>query len=302
MRVAIIGGAGFIGRSVAHALSSQNIEVRILDTTSRLESLQQDGLPYQTEIFKYPDVQGAERLLEGTDVVIHLACTTEPASSMESLVYDATTNIVPSLKIFRAAEEAGVRRVIFASSGGTVYGYPKTLPVTEDHPTKPMCAYGVSKLAIENYLAVYKNIEGISLRPGNPYGSYQLRGTTIGLIANFLSAVSENRNLEVWGDGSVVRDYLYIDDLADAFVTAVTHDALGPGSYNIGSGKGWSINEIIEKIFSITGREVQVNHLASRGYDVPKIILDTEKFRSETGWMAGTSLEEGILKLWEKLL
>lgn len=302
MKVAITGGAGFLGRSVAQALLNKGIDVWILDTSNRLDSLKRDAIRYQTRIFEYPDVQNVRTLFKGLDVVIHLACTTEPASSMQSMSYDAATNIVPSLEIFQAAVDSSVQRVIFASSGGTVYGHPKTLPVTEEHPTNPMCAYGVSKLAIENYLTLQSSINGISLRIGNPYGSFQLHGAAIGLIANFLNAIRAGRPLEIWGDGSIVRDYMFIDDLANAFVAAVTNDSLLSGSYNIGSGMGWSISEIIEKLFSITDQKVPVNYQISREFDVPKIILAPDKFTAETGWKAHVTLEEGVLRLWEKLL
>ena len=301
MKVAITGGAGFLGRSVAYAMDKSGIETYILDTSGRLESLQQDNQEFRTRILEYPNVQDAEALFADIDVIIHLACTTDPATSMQCMAYDATTNIVPSLELFNAAETAGVRRIVFASSGGTVYGRPVSLPVTEEHPTHPICAYGVSKLAIENYLGLYSQIEGISLRIGNPYGSYQLRGTAIGLIANFLNAIHTGRPIEVWGDGSIIRDYLYIDDLTDAFIVAATQPDLGSGFYNIGSGKGRCINEMITKIFAITNKSVPVNYTKLRGYDVPEIFLEIEKFKSRTGWEARTSLTDGILKLWKEL-
>ena len=169
----------------------------------------------------------------------------------------------------------------------------------QEHPTKPICAYGVSKLAIENYLALHHRIEGISLRLGNPYGRYQLRGTAIGLIANFLNALHSGRALEIWGDGSVVRDYLHIDDLADAFVKAATNDLLEPGAYNVGSGTGRSINDIIEEIAHVVGERIQVRNVAGRGFDVPEIVLDSQKLKRKTGWICKVKLETGIRLLWE---
>ena len=302
MKVAVTGGAGFLGRAVAQALAKNDIETLILDTSIRLASLKKDGHSYSTKKLEYPKVQGAEALFKGIDVVIHLACTTEPAISMRSMVYDAETNIIPSLEVFKAAENAGVRRVVFASSGGTVYGHPKTLPVTEDHPTHPICAYGASKLAIENYLALHDQIEGISLRIGNPYGNFQLRGATIGLIAKFLNAIRIDRPIEVWGDGSIVRDYLYIDDLGNAFLRAVTSVFVESGPYNIGSGMGKSIKDIIGKIFLLTDKAVPVNYIESRDFDVQGIVLDSSKFKMQTGWGIDTNLDMGILELWKNLL
>src|ERR1017187_1813527 len=209
MRIAIIGGAGFIGSAIAQLLSKQNIELTIFDTKKRLDKLSNVRQQFNTIQFPYPKVKDLHRYLTGYDVLIHLACTTEPAISMESLVFDAYTNIIPSLEIFQMAIEAGISRIIFSSSGGTVYGDPKVLPVIEEDEKKPVSAYGVSKLAIEHYLQLYainNSITGISLRLANPYGPFQLQGTRIGIIAHYLNDIKHGHALTVYGDGNIVRD------------------------------------------------------------------------------------------------
>jgi UDP-glucose 4-epimerase len=302
MRIAIIGGAGFIGSAIAQLLSKHNIELSIFDTKKRLDKLLNIRQQFNTTLFPYPKVKDLHRHFTGYDALIHLAYTTEPASSMDSLVFDARTNIVPSLEIFQAAIDAGITRIIFSSSGGTVYGDPVSLPVVEDDEKKPLCAYGVSKLAIEQYLHLYainNSIKGISLRLANPYGTFQLQGTRIGIIAHFLNDIKNHNPLNVYGDGSIVRDYFHIDCAAKAFFSALFSSSLPSGSYNIGSGIGVSINELIDLLFKITGQKVSVNYIHGRSFDVPKIFLDSSRFKSFTSWQPEISLEEGIAKMWD---
>jgi UDP-glucose 4-epimerase len=156
----------------------------------------------------------------------------------------------------------------------------------------------VSKLAIEHYLSLYPQLGGISLRVANPYGAYQLIGTAVGVIAHYVAAVRDNLPIEVWGDGSVVRDYIAIADVIEAFRIAATSDTLPAGGYNVGSGAGSSVNEIITAVFAAAGREVPVNYLQGRPYDVPAIVLDSTRFKEMTSWAARTSLHDGIAALW----
>jgi UDP-glucose 4-epimerase len=196
----------------------------------------------------------------------------------------------------------GTKRVVFSSSGGTVYGIPENSPVTEKCFTRPISAYGISKLSVEHYLDLYKNLNGISLRIGNPYGAYQLRGTSIGLIARVLNSIKEKTPIQVWGDGSIVRDYINIKSVANAFALSLLTKNLEPGAYNIGTGVGRSINDIIQAAFDVTGRKTPVIYSKPRGFDVSTIVLDNSKFSSATGWKTyPESLHEEIEQLWEFL-
>lgn len=304
MRVAIIGGAGFLGTAIAQLLLHNNIDFCIFDTEKRLRKLFIGHQQFRTNLFPYPKINDIHKQLSGYDALIHLSYTTEPASSMSSMVHDAQSNIVPSLKIFQAAHDIGISRIIFASSGGTVYGNPKILPVSEDDIKNPICAYGVSKLAIEQYLYLYaknNSIKGISLRLSNPYGPFQLRGTRIGIIAHFLNEIKNGKPLNVFGDGKIIRDYIHIDCTAMAFFTSLFSPELSSGSFNISSGRGVSINELIEIIFKITNRRVAVNYTESRFFDVERIVLNNSRFQSMTSWKPKISLEDGILKMWEEI-
>lgn len=302
MRVLIVGAAGFIGCATVRALETAGISVRLADTQARL--LRCDDLlgSRDVAVFDFSTQRVPSELFDGVDAMIHLGCTTNPAHSMEAMAFDAGSNIGPSIHLFEAASRAGVRRVVFSSSGGTVYGAPAELPVRESTTTDPLSAYGVSKLAIEKYLAICPGLDGISLRVANPYGDFQLRGTAVGVIARYLLAVHRGESLEVWGDGSVVRDYIAIDDVAGAFAAAVSECEVAPGAYNVGSGTGASITDIIDIIFRASGQAVPVNYLPARVYDVPAIVLDSSRFSDQTGWEARTGLADGIAALWQQVI
>lgn len=301
MRVLIVGAAGFIGCGVARALEGAGIGVRLADTATRLERCRDLLAGQDARVFDFSTQRAPPGLLDGIDAMIHLGCTTNPAHSMDAMAFDADSNIGSSIRLFEAARDAGIRRVVFSSSGGTVYGVPAELPVRESAATDPLSAYGVSKLAIEKYLAICPGVDGISLRLANPYGVFQLRGAAVGVIARYLLVVSRGGPLEVWGDGSVVRDYIAIDDVAEAFVAAASGRDVAPGAYNIGSGSGASIADIIDIVFRVSGRRVPVNYLAARGYDVPAIVLESSRFARETGWQARTELTDGIMALWQQV-
>lgn len=300
MRVVIVGGAGFIGTALARSLRARSVVPVVLDAGHRLARARKalDGI--ESRKFDFERQKSAAALLTGADALVHLACTSDPSRSMKDIAGDVESNVIPSVRLFDAASASGVRRVVFASSGGTVYGTPGKLPVSEAEPPHPLSAYGVSKLAVENYLALYPSLQGISLRIANPYGAYQLAGVPIGVIARYAMAAASGQSLEVWGDGSVVRDFIAIEDVVSAFHQALTNNSLPAGAYNIGSGVGHSINEVIGAIGRSANRELDVEYLDARGYDVPRIVLDTTSFTAHTGWQAGVPFEAGIAALYAK--
>lgn len=301
MNILLVGGAGFIGVATARALAAAGHAVRVADTAVRLQRLV-PGLAMSAMELDFSRQSPSPALLSEVDALIHLGCTSNPAKSMASMEADADANIGPSIRLFERAQQAGVPRIIFASSGGTVYGIPQQVPVSELAATDPISAYGVSKLAIEKYLALVPGVIGVSLRVANPYGADQLNGAAVGVIARYLAATQRGESLEVWGDGSVVRDYIAVEDVASAFVAAACTDLIAPGVYNIGSGRGTSVSEIIRMVFDATGAKVPVLHHPSRGYDVPAIVLDSGKFRGATGWVPCIDLPRGIEGLYRASL
>ena len=305
MKKIIIGGSGFIGTSLAKNLRNEDHDVIVIDSKNRLlknEDLLSDIKCYEMD-FPTLDTKLLNSLFSEGDVLIHLACTTNPSKSMKNIIHDAQTNILPSIELFSMAIENKLSKIIFASSGGTIYGDTNTPTITESHTKSPLSAYGVSKFTIENYLnflTLNSSTQGISLRIGNPYGEYQLKGVSIGAIAAFLNAIKNDQKIKIWGNGEIIRDYLYIDDLYNAFYQVLQKDNI-QGSFNIGSGKGYSINQLLGVINKITGKKTHVVYLEKRGYDVPKIILNSTKFNKITGWECNLSITQGITKIWNKI-
>lgn len=299
MRVLITGGGGFLGRALIGQLVEAGIAVVVLDLPGRLGGL--EGCATVPFDFSREPLELSRHARPG-DRLLHLGCTSHPAASMADPVGDARTNIVASIQLFQAASSSGVERVVFASSGGTVYGRIDALPVSEAHPTRPLSAYGVSKLAIEHYLALFGEMRGISLRVANPYGTGQLQGTPVGAIAHFVQSALRREPIGIWGDGTIVRDYIAVEDVAAAFRKALTLPEIAPGPYNIGSGTGVSLNEVVDLLSGIAGRPLAVNYGAARNYDVPAIVLDSSSFAQATGWSATVGLEAGVRRLWETAL
>lgn len=300
MRIVIVGGAGFIGTALATSMKQCKLQPVVLDTQHRLARSSAWLRTIDTVQYDFAAGMDVERHLAGADALVHLACTTTPGSSMVDISRDAQSNIVSSIRLFDACARAGVDRVVFASSGGTVYGAPVRLPVVETDAARPLSAYGVSKLAIENYLSLYSQFSGISLRVANPYGAYQLQGSAVGVIARYIMAVMDGRSPEVWGDGTVVRDYIAIEDVASAFLCALTSEEIRPGAYNVGSGVGRSISQVIHAIQEVAGETVKAKFFPGRPYDVREIVLDTNRLSKATGWSCKVPFLEGVARLWQE--
>ncbi len=239
--------------------------------------------------------------VEDVEIVYHLASTTLPKTSNDDPAYDVRSNLVDTLGLLEACVEAGVRKVVFASSGGTVYGIPRSVPVTEDHPTNPITSYGIVKLAVEKYLGLFHHLHGLdyaALRISNPYGPYQNPAGQQGAVAVFLRRIRDGESITIWGDGSVVRDYLYVSDLVDALVLA-SGRATESKVFNVGSGHGISLNELVSLMATVTGEEPEVEYLPGRELDVPSSVLDIERAGRELDWRPSLGLAEGLSRSWE---
>ena len=238
--------------------------------------------------------------MSGVEVVYHFVSTTLPKTSNDDPIYDVRSNLVDTIQLLESCVEAGVRKVIFASSGGTVYGPPETLPITEDHPTAPISSYGIVKLAIEKYLSLFHHLYGLDyavLRISNPYGPYQDPGGQQGAVGVFLNRLYTGRPITIWGDGEVVRDYLYVSDLVDALELAALIESREK-VLNIGSGEGLSLNALIRCISEVVGEHPAVEYLPARPLDVPASVLNVGRAKSALGWEPETGLAEGIERTW----
>lgn len=303
-RTLILGGGGFIGSHLAEELVAAGYPVRVFDKThgfwGNLATVLDRVEIFEGDFLNQVDVRTA---LDGCEVAIHLISTTLPATSNENPIYDVEANVVSTLRLLEEARHAGVRRILFISSGGTVYGRPLRVPIDEDHPTDPLCSYGIGKLAIEKYLGLWRHLHGLrstTLRFSNPFGERQNPGANQGAVAVFLGRILAGLPLEIWGDGEVVRDYIYIKDAVRAFRAVLESDPQG-SVYNVGSGEGTTLNALIERIERVTGRPVRVERRPGRPLDVPVNVLDTGRLRAATGWRPEWGLDAGLERTWEWL-
>ncbi len=299
MKCLLIGGAGFIGSHIVDALVERGHEVRIFDLpnvstenlTKSIESVELIKGNFQNE----NDISAA---LTDMDVVVHLVCSTVPGPSNENPIYDVETNVVGTLNLLKKSVEKNIKKIIFASSGGTVYGLPQVLPISELHPTNPICSYGITKLTIENYLALYKHLYGLDytvLRIGNPYGERQRINNIQGAVAVFLGKALTGDTITIWGNGSVARDYFYVGDLVSAFVKVIESEV--PSSvYNIAGGRSYSLNDVLSIIGQVSGQVLKVRFSPARDLDVSDNCLDIKRARDELEWHPEISLGEGVEK------
>lgn len=306
MTVVLLGGAGFIGLAVAEALARAGARPLVADGARRLARAAR-GLAAignggaESHVVEPGDRRALAAALAGAEAVIHLAWTSVPASSMAAIAEDARDNVVASVEVLQAAVEAGVGRFVFVSSGGAVYGRAARLPAREDDPTEPISAYGVGKLAVEKYVSLFSaahGLPGVTLRLSNPFGPYQLAGTPVGVVARMVQRVASGEAIEIFGDGSTVRDYLEIGDAAEALALAADPGRLPPGLYNVGSGEGRSLSEVAATVGAVSGRTPELVHRPARGFDVPAIVLDTERLRAASGWWPEVPFTEGVARLW----
>lgn len=297
MRCLILGGGGFIGSFLADRLLTLGYTVRIFERP-RVVPYRAFGRGERVEwcVGDFQSAADVEAAVAGCNVVFHLVSTTLPKNSNDDPIYDVETNLVGTLRLLAAAVRCAVKKVVFISSGGTVYGITSRIPISEEHPTDPLVSYGIAKLAIEKYLHLYWRLHGLDycvLRVANPFGERQRVDTAQGAVAVFLSRALASEPIEIWGDGSVTRDYVYIEDVVDAFIRAMNHDG-DARVFNIGSGEGRSLNELLTIMQDLLGRPVERRYLPPRKFDVPVNVLDINRARDVLGWEPGVSLREGL--------
>ncbi|MBE7535306.1 MAG: NAD-dependent epimerase/dehydratase family protein [Anaerolineales bacterium] len=299
MKACVIGGCGFIGSHLVDGLLVDGWQVIVFDRVMERYRAPLPGVEYILGELGNKGLLGT--ILRGVDVVFHLVSTTVPQSSNESPVFDIQSNLIDTIGLLDACVACGVKKVIFFSSGGTVYGIPRAVPVSEDHPTEPISSYGIVKLAIEKYLHLYNRLYSLPytiLRPSNPFGVRQNPSGQQGAVAVFLGRVAQGLPIVVWGDGEIVRDYIEIHDLVRAAILSAETTAKSQ-VFNIGSGQGTSINTLIDIIRSVVDKPVAKMHLPARPFDVPSVVLDISRAQAELKWKPQASLEDGITRTWE---
>lgn len=294
------GGAGLIGSHLVEALLNDDWSVKVLDLQC-VGSPNLEKVTGHVELIEgdFGDRNIMRMALDGVDTVFHYASTTSPATAYSHSVLDVTTNLVGTLHLLEEMIARGVRNLVFPSSGGTVYGPAIETPIPESHPTNPICSHGIVKLAIEKYIQLFHRDYGLNyiiLRYSNPYGPRQRPNGSQGAVAVFVGKVLMRQPIEIWGDGSVVRDFIYIDDLVRATLAAVHSEQAVNDVINIGSAAGVSIKELVLLIEEATGLNAILHYRPARKFDVPVSILAIHRACALLEWRPSTSLREGLEK------
>ena len=290
-----------MGAHLVDRLVADGNRVRVLDRVPiDLRPRWQGAATVENLAGDFVDLSAVDAAVREIDVAYHLVSTTIPATSNVDPVFDVHSNLIGTLSFLKSAQAAGIKKIVFVSSGGTIYGNAPSQPIKETDPTEPICSYGITKLAIEKYLALYEYLHGlrfIAFRVSNAYGEKQRPGPQ-GVIAAFMQKALKGVPLEIWGDGTVVRDFVYIHDVVDALVRGAEYE--GPFRvFNVGSGAGRSLNQVVDALRLVTGRPIECIHKASRPVDLPRSVLDISLVKQELSWNPGIDFSTGLAKTWD---
>lgn len=299
-KILLIGGAGFIGTSITAMLRNEQYQIIIADTQVRIEKYATPFADVEYIKLEWPCTKSIRNLAH-IDTVVHLYWSTNPNTSMRNIAYDAQSNLIGTIDLLDTLKTSGMKRFIFMSSGGTVYGNSTIPLIPETHPSQPISPYGITKTACESYVQLYalqNGFKGINVRLGNPYGPYQLQGTPTGVIANFIRKAEDNEPIHLYGDGQTIRDFIHVDDVARCIESMINHQTLS-GTYNLGSGIGHSVNDIIQLISDLSDRTLDVKYRECRRSDVRSVVLDVSKLKNDLGFSPQVSLETGTQQLLE---
>ncbi len=293
--ILLAGGGGFIGSQLVRALTQAGAECFIADRRNSPD------LPTGTA-FHCTSLADAPRLraaLAGRDTLVYLAHEAYLAPVAEKDEANLSLNLTTFQKVLEEAVGAGVSTVILFSSGGAIYGHVAPAAISEDAPTHPVSIYGKTKLAMEQALheaSLRTGLRGLVLRPSNAYGPGQNFNGVQGIISVGLARIARDETLSVYGDGSAIKDYLFIDDLCSAVVALLQSQA--KGVFNIGSGQGVSLSELFKLLGSVVGKTPRLKYEPAISGDVGFNVLDCRKIQDATGWQAAVPLEEGIKRSW----
>jgi UDP-glucose 4-epimerase len=289
----VLGAGGFIGTNLCRALLTRGARVQGFGRSR----------PFADALFgvhwtngNFVEHEDLARLVEGNDYVFHLIGGSLPESSNKNPAANISANILSSVHLLEVCRLCGVRKVMFVSSGGTVYGIAGDAPIPETAPTEPISAYGINKLTVEKYMSLYNYLYKLDyavLRIANPYGPFQTAHRRQGVVAALVERALSGGPLEIWGDGTVVRDFLHVQDVVEGVLAVLGH--VGPPRvFNIGSGIGRSVNQIVADLESLLGRALDKTYRSARLADVPVNILDIGLIKRETGWAPRIGWMDGL--------
>ncbi|MHA2346204.1 MAG: NAD-dependent epimerase/dehydratase family protein [Candidatus Hodarchaeales archaeon] len=302
MKILVTGGAGFVGSHLINDLLNQDHEIICLDNFStgkmaNIENVKDNITIIEGDIRKLSILQSA---IVNVDCVFHLAAQISVSHSIRDPSFDASININGFINLLDVALNASVKRIVYVSTGGAIYGDPKVIPAKEIAQEDPISPYGISKLVGEKYLKWYNKTHGLSyavIRPSNIYGPHQDPLGEAGVISIFLGRVFSQLPVEIFGNGSDTRDYIYVKDIADICIKAMNSDK--NDTYNAGTGIETTLLELIDVVSKVTNRTVEKKFCPPRPGDVKKIALDSSKAKSELNWSPTTNLKEGIQHTWK---
>lgn len=304
IKILILGADGFLGSNLAKSLlAEKKYEIRAFDLFKDGISRNLAGLEKKLEIFpgNFLNREDLRKALKGIDYVFHFVSLTTPGSSMNDPLIDVDTNIRGTVVLLDECAKAKVKKIIFPSSGGGIYGNQKKELLGENDQQNPISPYTISKLAIEKYLEYFWLNRGLSylvLRYSNPYGPGQNVVGSQGIIPIFLNLAKQGKLITIFGDGENIRDYIFIDDAIENTKKLAFKKKTKYHIYNIGSGRGTTINEAVNIIRKVIGKNVKIKKMPARGIDVRRVVLDTQRIRKEIDFKIIIGLEEGIRKTW----
>ena len=295
MKVLVTGGAGFIGSHLVDRLVQEGHEVVVVDN---LSTGKRRNLNRAARFFKL-DIQSwrLERVFrnERPNIVMHLAAQMNVRKSVEDPVFDAQVNVLGTLNVLQQAIKHGVRKVVFSSSGGAIYGEQEIYPAPESHITRPLSPYGISKLCGEQYLSYYQRVSGlqvVSLRYANVYGPRQDPDGEAGVVAIFIQKLLNNEQAIVNGNGRQTRDFVYVEDIVEANLAVMGQET--QGTYNVGTGEETSINDLLRIIVGRTNSTCKEVHGPAKSGEQARSVIDSGKLRQELSWEPKTELGEGL--------
>lgn len=304
MKILVTGGAGFIASHVSEGFIAQGHEVAILDNliTGFRRNIPKEAKFYEGDI---RDIEFVRSVFDEFKpaAVDHHAAQMDVRKSLDDPIFDAQNNILGSINLIQNAVRLKVKKFVYISTGGAVYGEPQWLPVMENHEIRPECAYGISKHTVEHYLELYRMLEGLPytvLRYPNVFGPRQNPHGEAGVNAIFIGLMLNGKQPLIFGDGEQLRDYTYVSDIVNANILALTN---GEGEIvNIGSGLGTSVNTIFETLADILEFPQPAIYKPARKGEIEKIFLDARKAKTVLGWEPQVSFREGLEKTveWSK--
>ncbi len=299
-KILVTGGAGFIGSNLVDKLIDLGNEVVVIDNlySGKKEYLNPQAKFYNLSILddKVKEVFEIEKF----DYVCHLAAQIDVRKSVEDMEFDNQVNILGGLNVLKNCHQFGIKKIVFASSGGAAYGFPEQIPTAEDHLTYPVSPYGINKVSFEKYLNYYYKVFGqkyTALRLANVYGPRQYKGGEAGVIAIFTSNAISKKKSYIYGDGLQTRDYVYVDDIVNAFVLALESDFVG--DLNIGTGIEKNLLEVVDAIESCLGEKLDIEHQEAKLGEERRSCLNFSKAKKEINWQSKVNLEEGIKRTIE---